>query len=373
MTSEPRGSRLRLLPLLRRRWWLLVLTTAATAAVAYGVSSMKEESHTAQSLTVVPAGSTKDKAPGSANDAEQLAATYAAFIPRDDAILRRIAARTRLPIDEVEDRFTVVNTSDTALLALRFEDPDAQRAVDGARVAAVAVADGTSPNIPKRSIGVVKVASEPLDGGAGGNRAGLLAGLLVGLFLGAVAMVFLERADARGDDDRDFEDALGVPASTLGRRSVGPQVPLIDRWEQLAGREPGRVAFVPATRGAEPLARDAAEALAEAACERGRFVAVEPMLGAREPALVVPTHAGAAVEAMHEAMLLTPAAGPGRDPSGESVGLSSDVVVLVVRRGDSIASAAARLSSLRGLGIDVERVLVAPRRMKIRSREEGRA
>jgi hypothetical protein len=76
---------------------------------------------------------------------------------------------------------------------------------------------------------------------------------------------------------------------------------------------------------------------------------------------------GLLVEAPPEAMVIAPAAGPGEEPSGESIGLSSDVVVLVVRRGDRLSKARARLASLRGLGIEVERVLVAPRRMRIRT------
>jgi capsular polysaccharide biosynthesis protein len=366
-TEPTRGaSRIRPLALLRRRWWLLVLTTIAVTAAAYAASSVKKESHTAESLAVVPAGSTTTGGPGSANDAEQLATTYAALIPQDARILKAVARDTRLPVGEVADQVTVVNTADTALLALRFKDPDAQRAVDGARSLARAVDDGTSPNIPRRTMGVVKMAAKPLDDSPGGSRAGLLAGVLVGLFLGAVAMVFLERADARGDDDRDFEDALGLPATALGRRSVGPQVPLVDRWEQVATRTPGRIAFVPATRAAARPARQAAEALAEAACERGRFVAVEAGAPTGRRVLVA-DGGGGLVDAPHEAMVIAPAAGPGGDPSGESVGLSSDVVVLVVRRGDSLAAAGARLASLRGLGIEVERVLVAPRRMRVQS------
>lgn len=366
------GGRIRLLPLLRRRWWLLALTTIAVTAAAYAISSVKQEQHTAESLAVVPSGSTGDSTPGSANDAEQLAATYAGLIPQDIRILRAVSRATGLPLDDVEDQVTVLNTADTALLTLRFEDAEGQRAVDGARALARAVDDGTSPNVPRRTIGVVRVASEPLADSPGGNRAGLLAGLLVGLFLGGVAMIFLERADARGDDDRDFEDGLGLPATALGRRSVGPQVPLVDRWEQLASREPGRIAFVPATRAATRSAREAAEALAEAACERGRFVAVEAGMPTREPALVSGEN-GVLVKAPSEAMVIAPAAGPGGDPSGESVGLSSDVVVLVVRRGDSLAKAGARLASLRGLGIEVERVLVAPRRLRVRTAERSDA
>jgi len=367
---ERPGSRIRLIPLLRRRWWLLVLTTVAVAAAGYAVTTLKEERHTAQALVVVPTG-TSSKAPGSANDAEQLAATYAALIPQDVSILREVGRVTGLPRERVERGIEVINTTDTALLELRFEDPEADRAVTGARSLARAVDRGVSPNVPDGTMGIVRLPSEPLAATPGGDAAGLLAGLLLGLFLGCVTMVFLERADARGDDERDFADALGLPSTTLGRRSVGPQVPLIDRWEQVAARAGPRVALVPVTRRAQAAARRAAEALAEAACERGRYVVVDEAVSA--PVLELATGGGGEAydrsDAPGDPTVLAPAAAPGRDPSGEIVGLSSHVVVLVARRGDPLRKAQARLASLRGLGIEVERTLVVPRR--VRSGEGG--
>jgi capsular polysaccharide biosynthesis protein len=325
-------SRIRLWPLLRRRWWLLALTTAAIGLAAYAVTQVQKETYTSQALAVVPAGATSD-APGSATDAEQLAATYAALIPQDERIRAEVARSMGLPADEVEEKVSVVNTSDTALLELRYQDSDAGRSVAGARELAAAVDDNTSPNIPGKTLNPVRLPTEPLADTPGGDAAGLLAGLLLGAFLGGVLMVFLERADARGDDDRDFEDATGLPATSLGRRSAGPQGALIERWESLASSEPARVGFVPAARGAEKAAQRAAEVLGRAARAHDREIAFEP------------------------------AAGPGREPSGESVGLSSDVVVLVARKGDPLRATEKRLAELRSFGIEVERILLVPRRM----------
>jgi capsular polysaccharide biosynthesis protein len=326
------GSRIRVWPLLRRRWWLLALTTAAVGLAAYAVTSLQKESYISQALAVVPAGATSD-APGSATDAEQLAATYAALIPQDVQIRAAVASEMGLEPDEVESKLSVVNTSDTALLELRYQDSDANRSVAGARALAAAVDDNSSPNIPGQTLNSVQLPTEPLADTPGGDAAGLLAGLLLGAFLGGVLMVFLERADARGDDDRDFEDAAGLPATSLGRRAAGPQGALIERWESLAAEEPARVALVPAARGAERAAERAASALELAARGRGRDLE------------------------------LTPAAGPGREPSGESVGLSSDVVALVTRKGDPLRGVAKRLAELNSFGIEVERILVVPRHM----------
>jgi hypothetical protein len=129
---------------------------------------------------------------------------------------------------------------------------------------------------------------------------------------------------------------------------------------------------VPVTRRAQAAARRAAEALAEAACERGRYVVVDEAVSA--PVLELATGGGAEEaydrsDAPGDPTVLAPAAAPGRDPSGEIVGLSSHVVVLVARRGDPLRKAQARLASLRGLGIEVERTLVVPRR--VRSGERG--
>jgi capsular polysaccharide biosynthesis protein len=326
------SNRIRVWPLLRRRWWLLALTTAAVALAAYAVTSVQKESYISQALAVVPAGATSD-APGSATDAEQLAATYAALIPQDERIRAAVGREMRLPPGEVEEKVSVVNTSDTALLELRYQDASAERSVTGARALAAAVDDNTSPNIPGKTLNSVRLPTKPLADTPGGDAAGLLAGLLLGVFLGGVLMVFLERADARGDDDRDFEDATGLPATSLGRRSGGPQGALVERWESLSTGDPSRVGFVPASRSAEKAAGRAAAVLGEAAGMRGREVAIEP------------------------------AAGPGREPSGESVGLSSDVVVLVARKGDPLRGAAKRLTELRSFGIEVERILLVPRRM----------
>jgi hypothetical protein len=144
-------------------------------------------------------------------------------------------------------------------------------------------------------------------------------------------MAFLERADSRADDYREIEEATGVPSTRLDRRSAGAQLALLDRWEALGRNGTAHVAAVPATRGAEVAAERAAETLNAASRAHGREVVV---------------HA---------------AAGPGHEPSGESVSLSSDVTVLVARKGERLKRVAARLAELNGLGIDVERTLMTTR------------
>jgi hypothetical protein len=68
---------------------------------------------------------------------------------------------------------------------------------------------------------------------------------------------------------------------------------------------------------------------------------------------------------------IAPAAAPGREPSGESVGLSSDVVVLVSRKGDRLRKIESRLRALQGLGIELERALLVPRRLRQKPAHDG--
>jgi hypothetical protein len=71
-------------------------------------------------------------------------------------------------------------------------------------------------------------------------------------------------------------------------------------------------------------------------------------------------------------VVLEPSAGPGREPSGESLALSSDVVVLVARRGEPLRRVAGRLAELRSLGIEVERTLLVSGRRLAGPAETGR-
>lgn len=359
----PRGG-IRLWPMLRRRWWLLVIATAAVVLAAYSVVNAQSESHTARALTLVPAGSTSN-APGSATDAEQLAATYAALIPQDVALTEAVARELGLDPKEVEKRIGVVNTSDTALLELSFKDKDPEQALAGARALAEEATDGGTPNIPPRTLNVARFPTEAASESPGQGNSSLLLGLLLGLFVGGVAMVFLERADARADDPADAEDALGLPATRLTDRTLGSQVALAERWRSMAAREPACVAFVPASPAGERVAESAANALAAAARERGARVAVRP--ASEQVRELVPVGAADAIPGNIADLdvAITPTARPGSEPSGEAVGISSDVVVLVVRTGDRLRAARERLNALKSLGIEVERILFVPTNLAV--------
>jgi capsular polysaccharide biosynthesis protein len=366
--------RIRLWPLLWRRSWLLVLTTLAVAAAAYGVSSIQKDSYTATALVVVPTDSSGN-VPGSANDSRQLAATYAAMIPQDTRILRSVARKMPAPVADARRAITVTNTSGTALLELGFEDASPLRAIDGARALARAVGQGASPNVPPATTSLVRLPSKPRGDTAGADLTALIVGILLGLFLGGVLMIFLERADARADGSDEVEQVLRLPVTPLGSRSVGSQVALIERWARCAAGESARVAFVPATRRAAGPSLAAAEALAAAARRRGHDVVVERAVGTRVPHLEPAYANGGGPDVQDEfgaqTVSIAPAAAPGREPSGESVGLSSDVVVLVSRKGDRLRKIESRLRALQGLGIELERALLVPRRLRQKPAHDG--
>jgi capsular polysaccharide biosynthesis protein len=361
--AAPRGG-ISFWPMLLRRWWLLALATAAVVAAAYAVVNAQSESNTARALTVVPAGSTSN-APGSATDAEQLAATYAALIPEDDALARQVARRLDMSPAEARDRLGVVNTADTALLELTFKDADPAVALAGARALAELATDGGSPNIPPKTLNMARAPVEAVDASPGDGRSSLLLGILLGLFVGAVAMVFLERADARADDPADLEDALGVPATRLTKRTLGSQVALAEHWRTAASHEPASVAFVPVSGRGEAAAESAAEALATAAWQRGLRVGTRaPGEQVREP---LPVAIGAEEQPGDTGLDLAimPTARPGGEPSGESVGISSDVVVMVVRKGDRLRAARERAQALASFGIEVERILFVAGNLRV--------
>ena len=342
------GGPLRLLPLLRRRWWLLVLATAAVTASGYFTASTQQQSNSAEAVAVV---GDRER---SAADAIALAATYAGLIPEDAGVVRSIASRLQLTPKEARKGIAVIKTPGTALLRLRYEADTAERALEGARALARAVHSG-SPNLPRGTLNVVRGPAPPERGSPASDTVLLVAGVLVGLFLGGVLMVFLERADARGDHERDLEDTTGLPATRLGKHSSGPQAALVDRWDSLAADRPARVALIPATRRAQGATARVADALQAFASSRSPSRSRVAAGNLDEPSGSHLAENSVQIEA---------AAGPGREPSGESVALSSDVVVLVARRGDSLRRIDSRFSELRSLGIEVERTLLVPRRLR---------
>jgi hypothetical protein len=264
---------------LRRRLWLIPLAVAAVVAVAFGVSAVRGDSTTAQSVVVVTSHP-GPKGPGYASEAAKLALTYAGVLEQDPVVLDRIGTAVGRSRDDVRDRFSVVNDTDTAVLRLRFRDDDRGRAALGATTAAQAIAGSrpASPRVGPDSVELVKPAGLPAKATTGLSTAALVAAGLLGLLLGAILLVAWERADPRVDDVADA-GATGLATSLLDTMSPATAAALVERWGVMTDGRPARVAVIPATKRLAALAPEVSAWLARAASEVQRARRLEIVVG----------------------------------------------------------------------------------------------
>ena len=124
---------------LRRGWWVIAASVIGVVAVTLVISPPSSTVYTAESVLVIRSGATVNT-PGSANEANRLAVTYAELIPQDIQVLERISRSLNVPTDVVEDHLDVVNDPSTSILRIRFTASRASVAVNGSRVAADALA-----------------------------------------------------------------------------------------------------------------------------------------------------------------------------------------------------------------------------------------
>ncbi len=198
----------------RRRGWMVVLGLVAGAAGGYVAGAHHTTSYSATATMVVQSGASV-AGPGSANDAQTLAVTYAALLPRDQAIIERVASDLRVPAATVSRSVGVEAEAGTALLQIKYTAPTAIRAVAGADAVARAVSslEPTGRAIAGGSVAVVSVAgtaspSDPL------YRYALPLGALLGLLVGAGMVLVAERVDRRVDDPETLGEAASTHASS---------------------------------------------------------------------------------------------------------------------------------------------------------------
>jgi len=170
-------------------------------------------SYSATTVLVVQAGGST-VATSSADGAEELAVTYAALIPDDQALLGRLAAETGTSPSEIGHRLSVQAESGTALIEVHFTGSDPVSAVDGANAVARAL---TSASPPGRAIvpGSVTTVSPARSGSRTGtlHKYGLPLGVLLGLAVGGGAALVAERTDRRVDDLDTLGDVVGCSAT----------------------------------------------------------------------------------------------------------------------------------------------------------------
>jgi capsular polysaccharide biosynthesis protein len=198
-----------------RRSWLLVLALLAGTAGGFLAAAGSSTSYSATSTLVVQSGAGR-AGPGSANDAEALATTYAALIPKDQAILQRVAGSLHTSTSAVSQHLSVSVELGTSLLLVRYNAPTAEEAVAGSALLARTVVGSAAPT-PAIASGSVVIVQLPTTGVAGGalHKYGAPIGAIFGMLLGIVLVLAAERADPRIDDTFTLGRAAGCPAASV--------------------------------------------------------------------------------------------------------------------------------------------------------------
>ena len=239
-------------PWLRRRAWLILVPTVVAAASSWWVQRSLPERYSATSVMLVLSGASY-QGPGGANEADTLAATYAALIPSDSAIKNAVSVAAGVPVSVAGRDLSVVVERSTALMEATFTAATPSRAIAGARalVDAVAGGDPSTPAIAAGSVALVHVATAATRSG-GVAKDALPIGILLGLLLGGGLAVTAERADPRIDSAADLAAASGSPAVELQGGDPPPEL------DAAFGGPRGTIVLAPlnrrALRGAHALA-----------------------------------------------------------------------------------------------------------------------
>lgn len=249
----------------------MLLCGLVCAVLALVVSMILPDRHTAEAVAVVPSGGKNGLTPG---EASNLATTYANLIPEDRAILQSTAARLGLDPVTVRSNLLVTHDFDTSILRVFFSDHDPAVALRGSRAIAQSIGgpNPVSPRITPNSISVVAMPRTTRSEGLQPLTAALL-GFVLGLVGGSLLMIAWERADARIRDLKSLSTEVGCPASSLRRASDDSIIALLDRWADIGGTIPLRVALLAATTAAESGCDRAARRLVQVAPHAQRRVA----------------------------------------------------------------------------------------------------
>lgn len=244
---------------LRRRAWLVVVGLLAGCLGGFVAAGRGGTAYSATSVLVVQAtGSTA--ATSSANGAEELAVTYAALIPDDEAMLRRVATELGVSQASVARGLTVQSEAGTALVDIRFTAPSPVVALHGANDVARLLSSAEPPGraIAAGSVAVVSPADAAARAGTL-HELGFPLGVLGGLAVGAGAALVAERTDRRIDDLNELGGAADCSATMV---PGGLTMAELARSLQRSGAH--GVTVVPMRSGQCQPAHDLARALREA-------------------------------------------------------------------------------------------------------------
>ena len=252
-------------PWLFRRGWLLVIVTLLVTITAFAVSSHKSATYSSDAILLVNPGATTTS-PGSSQEAQALASTYAGLIPSDNSVLTAVSAATGLTQAEVKSGTSVTVVNGTSLLDLKFTSarPSTTAAGVTAISRAISAEHPATTAIPAGTIAVVHGASPPVSH-ARSLAEVVVIGLLLGLLLGAVIAIIWERADARFDRPGQVAGQLGIPARSLRNLNVDSTSAMTDRWRSLAIIDKPTIALLSAVVGMQDTTESVGQGLARLA------------------------------------------------------------------------------------------------------------
>jgi capsular polysaccharide biosynthesis protein len=237
-------------PWFRRRWWLLLLCLAAGTGGGYYARAHQSVMYTASAELAVVSGASAS-GPGSANDANALAVTYASIIPLDQLEMQQVADSTRLSLQTVTKSVSAVAVSGTSAIVLSFKATSADQARnDVNQFAKVVTTAPPNSAVPGRSLTVVELATSASRSGELRNF-GIPLGIILGLLAGAIAVLAIERADPRVDDVEDLAAITGTAVSLFP--GTIQQIEMA-RSIALAGRGSSDVTIVPFSKSEEAKA-----------------------------------------------------------------------------------------------------------------------
>jgi len=338
-----------MLTALRRRGWVLLVTVVIAAVCAFAVASTRSTTYTAQS-TVVVAASNSSHSVVTPDQANPLATTYAALIPKDTEILRSVATALSTSVSDVQDRVSVFNTPGTALLTIEYRGTSVANSIAGATAALTAIAgpDPVSSNIVPGSVGAVQA---PTTATSSKSVTVLVAiGVIVGIALGLLLIVAWERIDPRIDRPEDLSQEVGSPTSPVSAISESGVNALIARWKALADHGPSRIALVPVTPDVQADLPKVALMFSQVQALQGNGNGVEAPWWTR-----VDAHVAESQDLTQPVRIGAPAVIACDVPSADLTALrfimDCDLVVLVARRGTPRAALRGLLDSLTEFGV----------------------
>jgi capsular polysaccharide biosynthesis protein len=223
-----------------------VVLVVGTAVV---ISTHRSTKYSANAILLVNPGATRDS-PGSAQEAANLATTYAGLLPADDAIIRSVASATGLSFDQVQRALVVTVQNGTSLLVVSFTATSPSTALIGANATASAISgkNPVSPAIPAGTVVVTKHATTSVKHHTSGSLV-IAIGVILGILLGIVLVLAWERADPRFDHPPQVTEVLGIPARLASELSSASALAIMRQWQTESGSRPPRVAFVAGVSG----------------------------------------------------------------------------------------------------------------------------